>query len=411
MPVAATCMVVLTGMAYTLLWAPLVRHHPYWITPADLWGAYRSAHFIGWGYVGGVYSAGTSLVTFPGILFLLAPVAMLSGAFGLKEAFPYSIPHPTAWIVLGPIEMLLSSVALFATDAIARHLGVANSRRAVLCLVEGAVLWNVCVTWGHPEDALAIGLAAYSLLFAIEGRWTGSGWLFGAAMATQPLVILILPILIAMGGRRRLAGTVIRSFLPTAVLLVGPLVNQFHSTIHAILDQPNYPRIDHATPWTVLAPRLGGRGLDLTIAAGPGRVVALLVACALGFWAIRWRDQPGMLIWAAALALSLRCFTESVMDPFYIWPTLALGLVAASASGKRLILAGTSAILVTVVSDWRLGELPWWLLVSGGLILLLALSRTGTMSRSYAKVPMNPVETTAVTPVGSLERPLAGAVR
>ena len=41
--------------------------------------------------------------------------------------------------------------------------------------------------WGHPEDAVAVGFALYALVFALDGRWTGAGWLFGAALATQPL--------------------------------------------------------------------------------------------------------------------------------------------------------------------------------------------------------------------------------
>src|ERR1700689_4768484 len=96
-PLAVTVAFVVTGMAYSLFWAPVVQHHPYWLTPGDLWATYRGAHYIGWGYLGGVYGAGTSLVTLPGILVVLAPLAMLTGAFGLTESFPRFVLHPTAW--------------------------------------------------------------------------------------------------------------------------------------------------------------------------------------------------------------------------------------------------------------------------------------------------------------------------
>ena len=34
-----------------------------------------------------------------------------------------------------------------------------------------------------------------------------------------------------------------------------------------------------------------------------------------------------MIVLAVAFTLALRCFTESVMVSFYVWPVLAVGLV------------------------------------------------------------------------------------
>ena len=373
-PLAVTVAFVVTGMAYSLFWAPVVRHHPYWIDPGDLWATYRSAHYVGWGDLGGVYGAGTGLVTFPGILLLLAPVAMLTGALGLTETFPKFLAHPTAWLVLGPYEFLLSAVALFACDALAERLGVGRGRRVALCVAEAIVLWNVSVMWGHPEDAVAVGLALYAFVFALDGRWTGAGWLFGAALATQPLVLLMFPVLLALGGRRQVVGLASRAVFPAVALVLTPLISQFHATTHALLDQPNYPGLDHATPWTALAPVLGGRGNSLVVAAGPGRVVALVMACALGWWARRWRHEPALIVWAAAAALALRCFTESVMVDFYVWPALAVGLAAAACVGRwRLAAATAAAVFTTAAAQWRLGWLPWWALVTAGLVVVLAV--------------------------------------
>jgi hypothetical protein len=384
-PLAMTVAFVVTGMAYSLFWAPVVRHHPYWVTPGDLWATYRAAHWVGWGDLGGIYGSGAGLVTYPGILVVLAPLAMFTGAFGLTEAFPRFVPHPTAWLALGPASLLLCSIPLFACDAAAERLGISRRRRAALCLAEACVLWNVSVFWGHPEDAVAVGLALYALVFALDRRWTGAGWLFGAAMATQPLVILMFPVLLALGGRRRVAGLAVRGFAPAFALVLTPLISQFHATTHALLDQPNFPGVDHATPWTVLAPVLGGRGHSLVVAAGPGRIVALVLACGLGWWARRWRERPDLILWAAATALALRCFTESVMVAFYIWPALAIGLLVAAHAGRlRLGIAAATAIGITIVSQWRLGELPWWAIMSAGLVVVLAVGtravRTPTAS-------------------------------
>jgi hypothetical protein len=371
-PLVVTGALVSIGMAYSLAWGPVVDHHSFWYTPGDLWATYRSAHYIGWGYLGGVYSAGTGLVTFPGILLVLAPVAMFTGGLGLTEAFPRYVTHPSAWLVLGPYEMLVSAIALFACDSLAERLGVGRGRRVVLCVAEAVVLWNVSVMWGHPEDAVAIGLAVYALVLALDGRWTGAGWLFGAALATQPLVVLMFPVLLALGGRRHAAGLSLRSVAPAVALLITPLVSQFHVTMHALLDQPNYPGIDHATPWTTFAPVLGGSGRDLAVAAGPGRVVAVVLACCLGWWARRWRQRPDLIVWAAALALALRCLTESVMVAFYVWPALALALVVAARAGRaRLAAAAVLALGTTIISDQRWGELPWWAAVTTGILAVL----------------------------------------
>lgn len=84
-PLAIAVIVAVTGMAYSLLWPPVVRHdvvrysshplfhtalsryleriHPvahywYWVTPGDIWGTLRASQTIGWGYLGGhIFSA------------------------------------------------------------------------------------------------------------------------------------------------------------------------------------------------------------------------------------------------------------------------------------------------------------------------------------------------------------------
>ena len=394
-PLALTALTVLTGMANCLWLAPEL-HHGGWAYPGDIWSAYRSAHFVAWGAIGSIYSAGTYLVTFPGMVVALAPLAGLTGALGMSEGFPMHIPHPTAWLVLGPYEMVVGCTALFACDAVAQRLGAAPGRRAVLCVAQAVALWPVLVIWGHPEDALALALALYALLFVLDGRWSGAGWLFGAAVATQPLVLLALPVLMAVTGARRAPGLLTRAFLPAAVLLAGPLVGDFHVTVHALVAQPNYPVIDHVTPWTSLAPKLGGSGRDVAVAAGPGRVVAVLGACVLGWTVRRWRTRPELVVWIAAAALGLRCLTESVMVAFYLWPVLAVGMVAASSlPRRRAALAVVAAVSVTVSSQFGLPGWSWWWVTNAGMLLVLLAgiaSRTSgaRTSRVDGRLPIPP---------------------
>jgi hypothetical protein len=385
-PLAITALSLATGMLYCFLWAPVVRHTHIWVVPWDIWGAFRSAQFIGWGDLGNVYGAGTGLVTFPGILLLFAPLALLAGALGMTESFPFNLPHPTAWLVLGPYEVLISCSALFACDALAERLGVGRGRRRLLCVAEGVVLWNISVIWGHPEDAVAVALAIYALVLALDGRWSGAGWLFGAAVATQPVVMLMLPVILALAGRSRALALLVRASLPSVLLLATPLAAEFHATVRALVDQPNFPNIDHRTPWTSLAPSLGGSGEGLKVAAGPGRLVAIALACVTGWKARRWRERPEMIVLAAAFTLGLRCLTESVMVSFYVWPVLAVGLVVVMrGSPWRWAIGVAAAVGVTVCADSHLGEWAWWGFVNGGIAGLLM---TGIPSRRRRSLPI-----------------------
>ncbi len=183
------------------------------------------------------------------------------------------VSHPQWVVAVDPYVLLLSCMALFACDALARRLQVSRQRRAVITVLVAVLLWSVTVVYGHPEDAIAIALAVYALISAMDGRFTKAGWIFGAAVAFQPLVLLMVPVLIAMAGLRKGIALGIRSVLPSAVLLSVPLIANFSATFRELVDQPSFPNVNHATPWTALATRLGGHGSSLTVAAGPVRRV------------------------------------------------------------------------------------------------------------------------------------------
>ncbi len=286
------------------------------------------------------------------------------------------VSHPQ-WVTwVDPYALILSCTALFACDALAERLQVPRSQRVVLCLAEAVLLWNVTVWWGHPEDAVAVALAIYALVFILEGRFAGGGWLFGAAVVFQPLVLLMLPILLAKAGRRHGIGFAFRTVVPAGVLLAVPLIASPTNTLRALLDQPSSPNVNHATPWTAVSPSLGGHGPNLTVAAGPVRVLAILLAIGLGVWVYRrWRERPELIAWACALALALRSYTESVMTDYYAWAALAVALVVAARTSRfRFHLAIALAIATTVLAQWKLGWFPWWLIQVAGLTGLLIVA-------------------------------------
>ena len=197
-----------------------------------------------------MYAAHAGIVTFPGILVVLAPVAMLTGAFGWSEGYPLALSHPTAWPVSGPVEMLLGSIALFGVDALAVKLGLNPMKRVFVSLFVAVGLWNTVVLWGHPEDAVAVGLTCFAIVALLDGRRVAAGWIFGVAIVMQPLTLLVLPLAVASIGWRRSWPTIWRCAPLSIALLIPPLVSSFGATVRALAEQPNFPNLDHRTPWT-----------------------------------------------------------------------------------------------------------------------------------------------------------------
>jgi hypothetical protein len=90
------------------------------------------------------------------------------------------------------------------------------------------------------------------------------------------------------------------------------------------------------------------------------------------------------LLWWTAVALALRSVFEPVMVAYYLWPPLAVALIAAARSWSRLLPAGIIATVLTFFSQiqWH-NPWAWWLpmITLLGLTLFLAWQR-GTISGS-----------------------------
>ena len=364
---------VCSGLLYSFAWAPAVRHQSAWVTPGDLWATFRAAHYVAWGALADIYGAHSFLVSFPGIAILLAPVSMLTSALGLSEGYPIGIAHPTAWMALGPAILLMAAVPLLGLDALAEARGASGRCRARLSVVEAAVLWILVAYWGHPEDAVALGLVAYALASAYRGSWRSCGWLLGAAVVMQPLSLLAFPAIVGWAPGRSRAGLTVRTALPASILLSFLFLADFPDTWSVLIRQPNYPTVNHPTPWVWLSPSLGPR----VVGAGPGRVMAVVAAMLIGVWAWR-RSSHGVrvdLVWLVAVAFAGRCFFEPVMVPFYLCPALAVAaLLAAEKGSLRLMASGALAVAVTVVAHTRAAPLQWWLIIVALLATCLAVS-------------------------------------
>jgi hypothetical protein len=392
-PVLATVCLVAIGMAVTTWWGPAIVGRTTWTLPDDLWGTLVAGQRLARLDFAGLYTQPTGLVSLPGAAVILVPVAAIINAAGLSLQVPG--PHnvnPTVWLLAGPYQIALSCVTLFAADAIAERLGVTLLKRAALAAAGAVTLWNVSVLWGHPEDAVAVGLLLYAVLALSERRAGRSAWLTGAAVAVQPLVLLALPVMLMLVEPRRLAGYLARAAAPSAVLLAAAAAANWSATMHAVTSQPNWPTVDHPTPWNSLAPHLSGGA----VAAGPARVLAIVAACGCALAAgRRWRGaRPGAplspdtlqrVVWWVAVTLALRSVFEPVMVAYYIWPVLAVALIPAARRWPHLLPTAAVTSTLTFVSQatWR-GEWAWWTPMVAGLAVTLLFSYVRPRERLQA---------------------------
>ena len=269
-------------------------------------------------------------------------------------------------------------------------------RRGLLAAASAGILWSVSARWGHPEDAVAVGLLLYAILAQSRARLHLAGWLAGAAVCVQPLVLLALPVMLAVLPWRRMAPFLVRTVLPSAALLGATAIANWHDTYTSVTSQPNSPVINHPTAWTSLAPHLA----DQNVAAGPFRLATIALACLCAL-AIRWhwrsRASNGAngeisgsgdaaawsaalltdMLWWVALTLALRSFFEPVMVSYYPWPPMAVALIPAATLGwPRLFAAGLLAGGLTAAAQGPSHAVwIWWVPIVAGLVVLLALAR------------------------------------
>jgi hypothetical protein len=405
-PLIWSTVVVAVGIAYLLEWGPAVHHHLQWTTGGDLWGVFRAAHYVGWGFVGGIYDSTTSVNTFPGMSLLLAPVAMASGALGLSESSPSVIlTHPSAALLVQPIELLLVCTVLFAANSLAMRLGIRRPMRFWLIGMIALVAWPVAAVWGHAEDVLAVTFALVAVRWLLDGKSRQSGWMMGIGIAFQPLVGFLLPVAVGVAPMGKRIRIVVQAALPSVLLIGIALAGNWTGAFRALVKQPTSPAVNHATPWVGLAPQvdpvpaphvvtservgeLNGHfhvitgtakaGSIVLVSGGSIRIIGLALAVLIGFFVWRKRPDPIGIVWLCAVALALRCGFDPVMTPYYLAPPLIVSLIAAGRMGRlRFGIAVAAAVADTVFAYYRFSPWLWWLPVIGMLGVVLACGYPG----------------------------------
>lgn len=371
---AISATVVATGMAYSLWWAPVVRHQSYWLTPGDIWYSVRTAHWIGWGSLSFVYSNNRSeLVTLPGFEVLLTPFVLLSSALGLSESAPGLFPniHPQAWLLVGPVTLASVAVGLWAFDSLARVVEIPNPKRRLLIVFEAGAMWPVLAIWGHPEDVLAVAFAVFALAKVLEDHDTAAGWLLGGAIAMQLFSVFAIPVLLAVAGLRRGSFLLARAAILPGSLFIAVAVPDFHNAVWTLFQQPAVPSANHVTPWVQLSPKLARN----VVAGGPARSLGLVCATLTGVLARGQRHRPANVIWLMAIALGARCVFDPVMVPYYVMPVVALALTAAVGNDPvRYLLTIAAGAGLTVMTFTHHDMWTYWTMMTAIMFLMLGLA-------------------------------------
>jgi hypothetical protein len=297
---------------------------------------------------------GTLGCTYPtthndGIPFISPLYPLLSGGMAALLRIGHGIPFPTQ-AMLGPH----CSKAFTAITLWSRRTGAATqtTRLGYLAwpvLMAGVVallratgrgrrLWEpltllvlacappvfMCVeNQFHPQDLVAMGLALGGLACARRNCWVWAGVLLGLAVTSQQFTLLVLAPLLVMAPSGRRAGFVAGALGAASVIFV-PLVafNTGRSFGPIVLGSGNTPSQGGTVLWEM--------HMHGALLVGVSRVLPILLAMGLAWWAIRRFGpaalSPLLLVSIVATSLCLRLVFEQNLFGYYLM-AIAVSLV------------------------------------------------------------------------------------
>jgi hypothetical protein len=336
-----------------------------WFVPTDAWTAWQGAQFVDHGWYGAMYRVMPSIPLFPVWPVVLAPFRALGGFLGLQGGFAWegveiTPARASAWLLYGPVCAIGASVLLFAGDALAVVLGATRGRRLLLTAALTALSFYVAIDWGHPEDMVATGLVLYALLDLNHDRPGRAGWLAGAALACQPLVILAVPVLLARLSKTTWARFALRMAVVPVALLLPPFLTDFSATWKALGVQQT-DLLDHPTAFVSLGHHLGN-----VVYAGPFRSIVVVLVAAIAFFLARRHDDLAWAVVVAGLALLARQLGEEVMNPYYLAPGFAVLVVVlvVKRPAPRALAGIGAAVLAIVLANLTVSPWAYSLLVA-----------------------------------------------
>ena len=335
-----------------------------WAVPSDVWMTVNGGRFVWNGALGYVYQ-GTISYALPLSFILIAPASGLIDRLGLTEGSPVPLPHPGAWLVIGPYTLVFGVFLLHAVRRLAWDVGV-RSRLWLLQLAAVGIVLVPAFDWGHFEDVLALTAVIWALRRIITGDYVRAALYLSVAVSFKQWAVLLLPFAIAAAPRgERLRSLLAGVALPGAFTLY--LLGVDWKDASKALFLPTNPLSGFEGHGAVFVDWFGRHTSTVT------RSTATLLAAWTG-WRLRGvRDAPGIIA-VAALILVLRPLFEPVTFAYYWSPALVLAGLAGVAATQRILASQWALLLVATL--WTLPKSNpataglWW----GGYLIILAVA-------------------------------------
>lgn len=365
-----------------------LRDFPYfdlrgWGVSPDHWNAVLQARYVYYGATGAIYENNFTVSALPGLPILYAPAVALGDHVGLVQGYPYVIPHPTMWLLIGPEAFAIGSVMVWGVDALVAQLGVSSFRRRALTIALAAfVVIPVVQTFGHPEDCAATGLVCFALTAHLRGEYPRVGWWLSAAILMQSWALLACPLLLLATPAGRRFGVAVRAALFPAAVFLLCLAGTSSATWRQVVSQQPMPTDGQFTPWYAIATHLHIPHYRRVVGASSrrwGTVVAILI----GLTGLR-RPSGRLVVGATAAVFLIRPLFETSDWGYFSMPGLVMATVLAATSRRRLwyVLLGAAVVLAEPSYGlWYFPEIDKWtflaiLILTNGSILAAAVLLT-----------------------------------
>ncbi|MHB1534168.1 MAG: hypothetical protein ACYC1D_06060 [Acidimicrobiales bacterium] len=382
-----------------------------WLMSHDVWWTVNSAQWVSHGAIGTVYQANPWYSALPGFPALLAPLVALGDHLHLSVGYPFALPTPTMWLLVGPFFFLCCTTATLGVDVLGATLGIARRRRRMLVVgVSAFVVFPTAVVAGHPEDLLTLALVCVSLALLLRQRHLGAALLLSVAIVIQTWAGLLLPLFVmAMPPGLRLRSLWRAAALPSSFGVLLLALDWRHAS-RDLLKQPMVNR-GQRLPWWSLAHHMTvtvGRTTETAVMGSTSRSLAVVAALLVAVWLGR-HVTPQRIMTAVAVVLLARGVFEVEVWPYYLAPAaimLATAVAFSAGPCRRRWRAGASSALVLCLftgAAYQGISLPTWpmfgvLLLTGGIATWC--SRGRALNREVPCAAPSPAERSE-RPVGA----------
>ena len=202
----------------------------------------------------------------------------------------------------------------------------------------------------HPQDIVSLGLGLAAMGQTIRRRWVLAGALFGLAVLTKQIaVLLVLPAVAVAPG----TGPRLRLGVTTVVVAAAGLLPFLVSAPRATLENFSGFSAGGAVSGATV---LSLSGVSGTVASAVARDAPVLFAAAVCLWVLTrsgpWLRRADALVAIALVCVSGRLVFESVVFPYYLLaPSVLfflLDLVARRSPYRSLAWCAGAALFVAV---------------------------------------------------------------